>query len=380
MEKWRRPHGVSSYPLEVPPDPFSAGDSSVTSSNSSVLCNLHPSIFPKRIDCVFFGESPAVSICLGILTAPLCTCRAPGAEVAANDHGDRESARFLLPSLEQKFDNGCINASWEEWQCCKEKEDTEEEKREELAPASWKAWQCIGWPLLCQAIQLLLASPSFCDPETPAEQSFPDEEGRWLDQRVTSGEPEQGQSGHAEKDAEDRIQTPGGIQSGHPSPELPTRILDIDAQQEAFQWKECVPIGKSCWEAIAPLDYGKPLSPVVSLQWRIEKEGTSLVPNPLLESYGEARLLQRAGSIEPQAHTDFKIIPKMQFLYTRWGSVVRSHNHVPQPSDSVGFRARFQTLEKRAQKCPTKPSHQAPGPASNRTSSRGIASLLRCST
>ncbi|KAM7234506.1 hypothetical protein CapIbe_014664 [Capra ibex] len=85
-------------------------------------------------------------------------------------------------------------------------------------------------------------------------------------------------------------------------------------------------------------------------------------------------------SIQPQAHTDFKIIPKMQFLCTRWGSVVRSHNHVPQPSDSVGFRARFQTLEKRAQKCPTKPSHQAPGPASNRTSSRGIASLLGCST
>lgn len=51
---------------------------------------------------------------------------------------------FLLPSLEQEFDNGCINASREEWQCCKEKEDTEEEKREELAPASWKSWQCVG--------------------------------------------------------------------------------------------------------------------------------------------------------------------------------------------------------------------------------------------
>lgn len=37
-----------------------------------------------------------------------------------------------------------------------------------------------GWLLPHQAIQLLLASPSFCDPETPAEQSFPDEEGRLL--------------------------------------------------------------------------------------------------------------------------------------------------------------------------------------------------------
>lgn len=87
----------------------------------------------------------------------------------------------------------------------------------------------------------------------------------------------------------------GEKRSGHLHVCCVPRILDIDAQQEAFQWKECVPIGKSCWEAIAPLDYGKPLSPVVSLQWRIEKEGTSLVPNPLLESYGEARLLQRAG-------------------------------------------------------------------------------------
>lgn len=37
-----------------------------------------------------------------------------------------------------------------------------------------------GWPLPRQAIRLLLAFPSFCDPETPAEQSFPDEEGRLL--------------------------------------------------------------------------------------------------------------------------------------------------------------------------------------------------------
>ena len=51
---------------------------------------------------------------------------------------------FLLPSLEQEFDNGCINPSREEWQCCKEKEDTEEEKREELAPTSGKSWQCVG--------------------------------------------------------------------------------------------------------------------------------------------------------------------------------------------------------------------------------------------
>lgn len=51
---------------------------------------------------------------------------------------------FLLPSLEQEFDNGCINPSREEWQCCKEKEDTKEEKREELAPTSGKSWQCVG--------------------------------------------------------------------------------------------------------------------------------------------------------------------------------------------------------------------------------------------
>ena len=59
--------------------------------------------------------------------------------------------------------------------------------------------------------------------------------------------------------------------------------------------KECVPIGRGCWEAIAPLDYGRPLSPVIFLQWRVEKEGTALAPNLLLESYGVARLLQRAG-------------------------------------------------------------------------------------
>ena len=51
---------------------------------------------------------------------------------------------FLLPSLEQEFDNGCINPSRDEWQCCKEKEDTKGEKREELAPASGKSWQCVG--------------------------------------------------------------------------------------------------------------------------------------------------------------------------------------------------------------------------------------------
>ena len=61
-----------------------------------------------------------------------------------------------------------------------------------------------------------------------------------------------------------------------------------------FNGRNVSPLGGAAGKLLSHWIMGSHFPPVVSLQWRIEKEGTSLVPNPLLESFGKARLLQRA--------------------------------------------------------------------------------------